>query len=165
MTILGSVRSGLADAAVRLQRACVAACEAPAAALPATVGERGWGSWHDRRDRGRCVCADSRSADTAPTAPASARSPAHPSQLCAIHSATPTAPLRAACRPAAPRPHVLGPTPLVADGPARSPFFCSDLLHHLDLEVGLRHPPTQRRDLRPAPSRRPVSCRRWRSIA
>src|SRR6476469_4980922 len=53
MTILGSVRSALADAAVRRQCACVAACEAPAVALPATFGELGWGSWHDAPLAGR----------------------------------------------------------------------------------------------------------------
>ena len=30
--------------------------------------------------------------------------------------------------------------PPARDGPARLPFFCSDLLHHLDLEVAFLFP-------------------------
>ena len=44
-----------------------------------------------------------------------------------------------ACRPAAPRGHAPGHTPLAAGEPARSPFFCGDFLHHLNLEIALRH--------------------------
>jgi hypothetical protein len=38
---------------------------------------------------------------------------------------------------AAPRGHAPGNTPLAAGEPARSPFFCGDFLHHLNLEIAL----------------------------
>ena len=38
---------------------------------------------------------------------------------------------------AAPRGHAPGYTPLAAGEPARSPFFCGDFLHHLNLEIAL----------------------------
>src|SRR5205823_9811994 len=82
---------------------------------------------------------DSRSAGTAPTAPSCARSPAHPWPTSGPGSSTPIAPQRTACRSAAPRAHAPGHTPLAAGGPARSPVFCGDFLHHLDLEIALGH--------------------------
>src|ERR1700730_9814357 len=58
---------------------------------------------------------------------------------------------RAACRPAAPRGHAPGHRPLAAGEPARSPFFCGDFLHYLNLEIALRHrllqPPILRLEL------------------
>src|SRR6202044_2919934 len=78
-------------------------------------------------------------ADTAPTTPSFARSRPRPSPPCGFGSATPSAPPRTACRLVAPRDHAPGHTQLDADEPARSPVFCRDFLHHLDLEVTLGH--------------------------
>src|SRR6476659_1861341 len=75
----------------------------------------------------------------------------HPSRPSGCDTPTPIAPLRTACRPAAPRGHAPGYTPLAADEPARSPFFCGDFLHHLNLDIALRHqllqPPILRLEL------------------
>ena len=69
----------------------------------------------------------------------SARSRPRPSPSCGPGSATPIAPPRTACRPVARETHAPGHTQLDADEPARSPIFCRDFLHHLDLEVTLGH--------------------------
>src|SRR6266487_3432932 len=92
--------------------------------------------------------ADATVAVAAPTAPSSARSPAHPWPASGLGSSTPIAPQRTACRPAAPRAHAPGHTPLAAGEPARSPVFCGIFLHHLDLEITLGHQLLQPRVLR-----------------
>src|SRR4029079_19584325 len=73
---------------------------------------------------------------------------AHPSSPCGCDTSTLIALPRTACRPAAPRDQAPGHTPLAAGEPARSPFFCGDLLHHLNLEIALRHKLLQPRILR-----------------
>src|ERR1700741_1415359 len=113
------------------------ACAAPAGPQPATADALGRGSCDDRRARERCGCADSRSADTASTAPSSAQQRLRPSPSCGCGSSTPIVPRRTACRPVAPRGHALGHTQLDVDEPARSPVFCRDFLHDLDLEIAL----------------------------
>src|SRR4029079_9557879 len=73
---------------------------------------------------------------------------AHPSSPCGCDTSTLIALPRTACRPAAPRDQAPGHTPLAAGEPARSPFFCGDFLHHLNLEIALRHELLQSRILR-----------------
>src|SRR6266516_4089600 len=92
--------------------ASAAACAAPAGPPHATAGMPGQGSSGARHGQERCGCDGSRSAGTAPTAPA----PGH--------------------------------TPLAAGEPARSPVFCGNFLHHLDLEITLGHQLLQPRVLR-----------------
>src|SRR6516225_508539 len=105
-----------AGAAAPPKPASAAACAAPAGPPHATAGMPGQGSSDARHGQERCGCDGSRSAGTAPIAPQ-----------------------RTACRPAAPRARAPGHTPLAAGEPARSPVFCGDFLHHLDLEITLGH--------------------------
>src|SRR6185369_1649889 len=120
----------------------------PVAAPSATAGAPGQGSWHGRRGREKYGCADTRSGDTAPTTLSSARPRAHPSSPCGCDTSTLIALPRTACRPAAPRDQAPGHTPLAAGEPARSPLFCGDFLHHLNLKIALRHELLQSRILR-----------------
>src|SRR5215469_1883704 len=113
------------------------ACAAPAGRLPARADAPGQGSCDARRDREKRGCADSRSAGTASTVPSFAQQRRRSSPPCGCGSSTPIVPLRTACRPVAPRAHALGHTQLDADEPARSPVFCCDFLHDLDLEITL----------------------------
>src|SRR6266480_4551358 len=119
--------------------AFAAACAAPAGPPHATAGMPGQGSSDARHGQERCGCDGSRSAGTAPTAPSSARSPPHLWPASGPGSSTLIAPQRTACRPAAPRAHAPSHTPLAVGEPARSPVFCGDFLHHLDLEITLGH--------------------------
>src|SRR5205823_1675926 len=135
----GSARRAPAGAAAPPKPACVAACAAPAGLPHATTGTPDQGSSDARHGQEKSGSDDSRSAGTAPTAPSCARSPAHPWPTSGPGSSTPIAPQRTACRSAAPRAHAPGHTPLAAGGPARSPVFCGDFLHHLDLEITLGH--------------------------
>src|SRR5262245_51329085 len=112
-------------------------CAAPAAPPPATTDTPGQGSCGTRRAQERCGCGGSRSADTAPTAPSFAQPRAPLSLPSGPGSSIPSAPPRTACRLAAPRDHALGHTQLAAGEPARSPVFCRDFLHDLDLEITL----------------------------
>src|SRR5262249_32868378 len=136
-TIPGSARTALAVAAEQQQPASSDACAATAGQQPATADMPGQGSCGSRRAREKCGCDDNRSADTAPTAPSSAPPRARRWPPCDPGSSMPIAPHKPACRPAAPRDHAPGHTQLAADGPARSPVFCGDFLHDLDLEITL----------------------------
>ena len=138
-TIPGSARRVLAVAAGQPQPASSAACAAPAAPPSATAGRPGLGSYGSRRGQEKSGCGGSRSADSAPTAPSSARPRPRPWPACGPGSSTPIVPPRTACRPVAPRGHAPGCTQLDADEPARSPVFCGNFLHHLDLEIALRN--------------------------
>src|SRR5512139_746001 len=128
-----------AAAAEPPQHAFSAACAAVVAPLSATAGTLGQGLCGSHRARERCGCAGSRSVDTPPTVPSPARSQPRPSPPSDLHSSMPSAPPKTACRPVAPRARAPGCTQLDAGGPARSPVFCGDFLHHLDLEVTLGH--------------------------
>ena len=130
------------------RRASWGACVAPVAPPLATAGRPVPRSSDARHGRERCGCAGSRTADIAPTAPASARSRPRPSPPCGPVAATPSAPPRTACRPVGPRDLARGHTQLDADEPARSPIFCRDFLHHLDLEVAFDDQLLQPRILR-----------------
>src|SRR6478672_8507733 len=65
----------------------------------------------------------------------SGRPRAHPAVRAATRSATSIGPQTTARTLVAGTRHVRERTRLVDDARARLPFFCSDLLHHLDLEV------------------------------
>src|SRR4029077_4569508 len=84
-------------------------------------------------------CADSHSADTGQRAHASPRPPVHCAAPAATRSAMSTLPLTAART-------LVGSIGRVHirrrpgdDARARLPFFCRDLLHHLDLKIPLRN--------------------------
>src|SRR3546814_18607171 len=73
--------------------------------------------------------------------------PRHPWRSCSPGSPGSIVLPRKACKPGEPGDRAPGHTPLAPDGPARSPFFCGDFLHHLDLEIPLRHQLLQTRVL------------------
>src|SRR5262245_15721244 len=106
----------------------------------------GQGSGDSHRAQERYGCGDSRSADTVPTAPSSpddrrvlAELPALVAQRRSRHY-----------------------TQLAADGPARSPVFCGDLLHDLDLEITLDYQLLQSRVDRPLAELMPLDHDRYR---
>jgi len=135
--------------AAGLSRCAFAAASSAVAASPAsTVDGTCRSSSRVLRVRGRSQSGGSRSAGTARRAPPSVEAPAHPSLLSSIDNATPTARHRPACKPAAATAPWPPRTPPGNGEPARSPFFCVDLVHHLDLEVALGDELLQPRVLR-----------------
>src|SRR4029077_2245680 len=96
-------------------------------------------SSHGHRGPGRSRSADSRSADTALKVPSCAPAPARPAPPSPIDTATPTVRPQSAFKPAAATDSRPSRTPRPSGGAARSPFFCGDLFHHLELKIPLGH--------------------------
>src|SRR5262249_50946955 len=106
----------------------------PAAPAPATPVAPACGSRAVRRGAAAPRRSDARSADAAPRCVAVRDPGRHRERSAGSHSPAPNGSLPAAHRIGGPTPLASRRSPPLRGEPVRSPFFCVDLLQHLDVQ-------------------------------